>query len=262
MEKNEKEQLETFFEEPPLEDFLPNEEDERLKDRQKKRRAFITKTMAIILSFALIVTTFQIWPQLFNLPSFSFLQKSAELSRKEDIRQYKESVVTIQDQYTKGTGFNISANGMIITNHHVIDDMNPITVTFPEGKLFHATVIVSEPQVDLAVLQVAGEDLPFMTLSDPNRWKVHDPIYVIGNPLFHTQIVNEGEILDGSEGSGALLISAPIYKGNSGSPVISSNGEVIGVVYAKSTEEPIGYAIPIEKVLDILPENPLQNDSD
>ncbi len=247
-----KEQKEKHYEEPPLEDFLPNEEDEWLIERQKKRRSLVRKATAIVLSFALIITTIQIWPQLFNLSSLSFLQKSAELSQQEDIQQYKEAVVTIQDQYSKGTGFNISENGLIITNHHVIDEMNPITVTFPNGKLFHATRLVSDSNLDLAVLQVEGEDLPFMTLSKSGNWAIHDPIYVIGNPLFHTQIVNEGDILEGSLDTGFLIISAPIYKGNSGSPVISKNGDVIGVVFAKSTEEPIGYAIPIEKVLEKL----------
>ncbi len=223
------------------------------QERQKKRRSLVTKVTAIVLTFALIVTTIQIWPQLFNLSSLSFLQKSAELSQQEEIQQYKEAVVTIQDQYSKGTGFNISENGLIITNHHVIDEMNPITVTFPNGTIFHAAPLVSDSDLDLAVLQVDGKDLPFLSLSGPDQWEVHDHIYVIGNPLFHTQIANEGEILDGSQGSGVLMVSAPIYKGNSGSPVINQNGEVIGVVYAKSTEEPIGYAIPIEKVLGKLP---------
>lgn len=253
MDDDKKEQDDLPFEEPPLEDFLPNEEDEWLNERQKKRRNLITKIMAIVLSFALIITTIQIWPQLFNLSSLSFLKKSAELSQQEAIQQYKEAVVTIQDQYSKGTGFNTSENGLIITNHHVIDEMNPITVTFPNGTIFHATALVSDPDLDLAVLQVDGKDLPFLPLSRSDQWDVHDPIYVIGNPLFHTQIAIEGEILDGSQGAGVLKISAPIYKGNSGSPVINQNGEVIGVVYAKSTEEPIGYAIPIEKVLAKLP---------
>ena len=96
MDNFEKDREEDQFEEPPLEDFLPNEEDERIKERQRKRRSVITKVVAIILAFALVVSALQIWPQIFNLSSISFLQKSAELSQKEDIRQYKEAVVTIK----------------------------------------------------------------------------------------------------------------------------------------------------------------------
>ena len=253
MDNFEKDREEDQFEEPPLEDFLPNEEDEIIKERHRKRRSVITKVVAIILAFALVVSALQIWPQIFNLSSIPFLQKSAELSQKEDIRQYKEAVVTIQDQTSKGTGFNISNKGLIITNHHVIDGMNPITVTFPNGNLLEASLLVTDPDLDLAILEIEGENLPYITLSKPNKWRTEDHVYVIGNPLFHNQIVNEGQILKGSHQNEVLMLSAPIYKGNSGSPVISSSGEVIGVVFAKSLEEPIGYAIPIEKVLEKLP---------
>jgi serine protease Do len=249
----EKDQKEDLFEEPPLEDFFPNEEDERIREMQKKRRSWITKAVAIGLSFALFVSAIQIWPQIFNLSSISFLQKSADLSQQEEIQRYKEAVVTIQDQYSKGTGFTISEGGLIITNHHVVDAMNPITVTFPDGKLLEASLLVSDPHLDLAILEVEGEDLPFITLSKPDEWRIEDPIYVIGNPLFHHQIVNEGKILEGSDQKGVLVLSAPVYKGNSGSPVINKNGDVVGVVYAKSTTEAVGYAIPIEKVLEKLP---------
>ena len=253
MDDFEKDREEDRFEEPPLEDFLFNEEDEIIKERHRKRRSVITKVVAIILAFALVVSALQIWPQIFNLSSIPFLQKSAELSQKEDIRQYKEAVVTIQDQTSKGTGFNISNKGLIITNHHVVDGMNPITVTFPNGELLEASLLVSDPDIDLAILGIEGENLPYISLSQPDKWRIKDHIYVIGNPLFHNQIVNEGKILEGSHQNDVLLLSAPIYKGNSGSPVISSSGDVIGVVYAKSLKEPIGYAIPIEKVLEKLP---------
>ena len=249
----EKDQKEDQFEEPPLEDFLPNEEDERIKERQRKRRSVITKVVAIVLAFALVVSALQIWPQIFNLSSIPFLQKSAELSQQEDIQQYKEAVVTIKISHPKGTGFNISSNGLIITNHHVIDEMNPITVTFPNGRLLETSLLLSDPDLDLAILEIEGEDFPYLTLSMPDKWRTEDHVYVIGNPLFHHQIVNEGKILEGSHQNGVLMLSAPIYKGNSGSPVISSSGDVIGVVFAKSLEEPIGYAIPIEKVLEKLP---------
>ena len=87
----------------------------------------------------------------------------------------------------------------------------------------------------------------------PDMWEVDDHIYVIGNPLLHNQVANEGEILDGSLKNGILRLSAPIFKGNSGSPVINDKGMVIGVVYAITTNDQVGIAIPIEQVLEKLP---------
>ena len=210
MDNFEKDREEDQFEEPPLEDFLPNEEDEIIKERHRKRWSVITKVVAIILAFALVVSALQIWPQIFNLSSIPFLQKSAELSQKEDIRQYKEAVVTIQDQTSKGTGFNISNKGLIITNHHVIDGMNPITVTFPNGDLLEASLLVTDPDIlDLAILEIEGENLPYITLSKPDKWRTEDHVYVIGNPLFHNQIVNEGQILKGSHQNEVLNAICP-----------------------------------------------------
>ena len=240
------------FKEPEPEDFIPTEEELQLKEQVRKRKSFITKIIAILIALAMVISAIQMWPQLFNLSSLSFLQKSTELSRQEEIQNFKKAVVTIQDTNSKGTGFNISDTGLIISNHHVIDQMNPISVIFPDGKVFHATILISDDEIDLAILQVDGEDLPFLSLSKPNKWQIKDAIYVIGNPMHHTQIVNEGKILDGSHENVSLQISAPIYKGNSGSPVLLSNGDVVGVVYAKSTENSIGYAIPVEKVLELL----------
>ena len=244
-------QNENQFEDPALEDFYPSEEELQLKKQMRKRKSIIMRIIAICLSLAMFISAIQMWPQLFNLSSLSFLQKSTELSKQGDIQAYKEAVVTIQDMHSKGTGFNISETGLIVTNYHVIDEMNPITVVFPDGEIFHATLLDFDDLLDAAILKVEGKDLPFLSLSKPDVWRTGDPVYVIGNPMLHNQIVNEGKILEGSKSDGNLLISAPIYKGNSGSPVISSNGNVVGVVYAKSTTESIGYAIPIEKVLEL-----------
>lgn len=241
-------------EEPPLEDFLPNEEDERVREQQKRRNTIAKRIITIGVAIALLVSLLQIWPQVFNLSSINFLHKSAELSKQEEIQKYKEAVVTVQDQHSKGTGFNINKNGLIITNDHVIDDMYPITVTFPNGEIFQASILQSNPDLDLAFLHIEGENLPALSLSETGNWSISDQIYVIGNPLLHNQIAMDGEILEGSDKNGVLLLSAPIYKGNSGSPVIDSKGNVIGVVFALSTKDQTGLAIPIEKVLEHLPE--------
>ncbi|EKN70781.1 serine protease [Schinkia azotoformans] len=253
MDRQDRNENEEHFDEPSLEDFLPNEEDKIVKARQMKRQSVIRKFITAILVIALLISLNQVWPRVINFSSIKFLQKSSELSKQDDIKEYKEAVVTIQDQYTKGTGFNISETGLIVTNKHVVEDMHPITVIFPNGEWKTADIISVETDIDLAFLKIKGEQLPYMSLSEPDAWQVQDHIYVIGNPLFHNQIVNEGNILQGSEKNGVIRLSAPIYKGNSGSPVISSEtGKVIGVVYAKSMTEDVGYAIPIEQVLEKL----------
>ncbi|MFO1444855.1 trypsin-like peptidase domain-containing protein [Bacillus sp. Bva_UNVM-123] len=252
MYQHEDKENEDHFDEPSLEDFLPNEDDRILQEKQSERRAFIRKVIAIWLVFAMFISIIQIWPQIFNLSSIKFLQKSAELSEQENILKYKEAVVTIQDQYSKGTGFNISENGVIITNKHVVENMHPITITFPNGKIYKASIIQMDPEIDLAFLKIQGEKLPFLPLSAPDIWQVGDHIVVIGNPLLHNQIANEGEILEGSKKNGVIRLSSPIYKGNSGSPIINQAGQVIGVVYAISTNDQAGIAIPIEQVLEKL----------
>jgi serine protease Do len=254
MHHHDKDENEDLFEEPSLEDFLLNEEDEWLKAKQKKRNAIIKRSITFVVAIALLVSLLQIWPQVFNLSSINFLNKSAELSKQENIQVYKEAVVTVSDQHSKGTGFNISKHGLIITNYHVVENMYPITVTFPNGEIFQASILQSNPDLDLAFLHIKAENLSALRLSGPNNWNISDQIYVIGNPLLHNQIAMDGEVLEGSDQNGDLLLSAPIYKGNSGSPVINSDGNVIGVVFAISTKDQIGLAIPIEKVLEHLPE--------
>lgn len=238
---------------PSPEDFLEEEivEDEIEKKHSRKKWIKITATViAIMLAFQII----GVFLSTYSLDAIRFLQTSYRLSQQNDIQEYKQAVVTIQGERSRGTGFNISADGLIITNHHVIENQNQIMVGFYEGELFEGEVISSYPEIDIAFLKVNGTDLPNLRLST-NDGAVDDRIYVIGNPLSWTQIANEGEILDTSQ---LTIISAPIYRGNSGSPVINSDGEVVAVVFAKrrTTQyggKSVGLAVPIEIVREYLP---------
>ncbi|WP_345290245.1 serine protease, partial [Streptomyces gulbargensis] len=145
---------------PTWEDFRPNEEDKLIREKMNKRTSFIQKVVGFSVAFALLVSLIQIWPALFNMNSISFLQESKELSKQEEIQAYKEAVVLIQDGHSKGTGFVITENGLIVTNRHVVDGMFPITVTFPHGERFIAELIYTDPDVDLAFIKVEGEALP------------------------------------------------------------------------------------------------------
>ncbi|MDE5412750.1 S1C family serine protease [Alkalihalobacterium chitinilyticum] len=260
MNDKEKENIEEHqYEEPSPEDFLFEEDEEDLDrvEKQKKRKVFIIKTVAIGVSFLLVLNVLGVWLNMFNLNALQFLRTSNELSKQEDIQLYKEAVVTIQGNSSRGTGFAVSPDGMIITNHHVVDGKGQLVVSFPNGDLYEGTVINSNEDLDLAFVSVPANDVPHLTL-DENSGSIGDPIYVIGNPLMHSQIVTDGEIVENEDRLHVLKISAPIYSGNSGSPVINEDGKVIGVVYARTIprllddKNSVGLAIPIQYVNDEL----------
>ncbi|MCA1029766.1 serine protease [Bacillus timonensis] len=238
------------YEEPSLEDFLPNDED--YSSHHNKSKKILTRIIVFLLVIGLLSSVLGVWVRVFNLTSIDFLQRSSRLSQEEKIQEYKESVVTIQDAYRKGTGFNIHPNGIIVTNHHVIEEMRNITVSFLSGQLYKATVLEDFPNIDIAILEIDGEELPFLPLQLEDIPSLGEEIYVIGNPLIYSRIAIDGEIVEITNRT--MKITGPIEKGNSGSPVINEEGSVIGVVYAKTIpsvgtgEASNGLAVPISSI--------------
>ena len=249
------------YEEQSLEDFLMEEEDSEAIVKRKKRKSFFMKIIAISIAFFLVVNVFAFAFQSFSLDAINFLKTSYRLSQNETIQHWKEAVVVIQGEHSRGTGFSIGQEGLIVTNRHVIEGQQMIAVSFPGGELFEGKVVASYVDVDLAFIQISGADeMPILPLSE-NVANIGDKIYVIGNPLKFTQIVNEGVILDNYFQEELVSISAPIYRGNSGSPVINEDGQVVAVVFAKSVpglrsnDKPVGLAVRIEDVWSRLPKN-------
>jgi serine protease Do len=234
-----------------------DEEWEEEKRKQSNIKKWVVRIIAITLAIALFANVLAIWPKVINIPAIQFLKISGELLQNENIQNYKKSIVVIQANNSKGTGFNIDPTGTIVTNHHVIDDGGNITVRFPDGRVFRAEVLTSDSDKDLAVLQIRDEglDLPTLTLAEEKTWNKQDHIYFIGNPLFYAYIANEGRIMDTTllkdRELEAMVIDAPIYKGNSGSPVIDKEGNVIAVIFATTQygvgqqTSKVGLAIPI-----------------
>ncbi|MGD6775108.1 S1C family serine protease [Sutcliffiella horikoshii] len=254
MKKGENDELEEF-EEPSLEDFQITEEELAAKARKKQKRQKTIKYITFFIILTLLVNIWGIVPRIINIPSIQFLLKSNELSKDSHIQAWKEAIVTINGSGRKGTGFVIDPAGLIVTNFHVIDKMKEIQVSFSNGEIYSAEVLKENPENDIALLKVAAQkkDLSSLPLSDqkiePNR-----PIYIIGNPLAHTFIVNEGtsgEMVRSSLLSEVLIIDVPVHSGNSGSPVLTEDGLVIGVVYATSKENK-GLAIPAKQILELL----------
>ena len=250
------------FEEPALEDFFRVEDDPH-KERRKKWRTVFIRSVAGMIALVFLINGLATWVPVFNLPAFEFVKTSIKLSQRDEIQQYKKAVVSIEGSNKKGTGFNILDDGYLITNFHVIEDMNPIVVYFSDGQVFNATLEKGYPELDIAFLDIKGKNLPTLSLGSVEKWQEGDAVYVIGNPLGFYQIANQGKLIGLKRVTNidvpVLAITAPVYRGNSGSPVINENGKVVAVVFASSipsvkrAEKPEGFAIPIEEVISRLP---------
>ncbi|SDN56496.1 Trypsin-like peptidase domain-containing protein [Psychrobacillus sp. OK028] len=223
------------------------------KTRPNPKRPF-PRWIFWTMAFVLFVNTFAMIFQIYSIPAIEFIKTSARLSAQENIAQYKEAVVVVLTDDSKGTGFSISSEGRVLTNYHVVEDNDSVIVGFPEAGRFKADVIQTYPSIDLAVLQVHEEELPYLELSENPSYEYGEPITFIGNPLKFTGIANEGTLIATHQLSDwdvpVMMMEAPVYRGNSGSPVLDKDGQVIGVVFATLDHEEhgkVGLFVPIEE---------------
>lgn len=169
---------------------------------------------------------------------------------------------------SSGTGFIISNDGYIVSNYHVISGATKLTVMLPDGQEYEATVVGYDESNDISVLKVEAEELPYVKFGSSDALVVGDRVAAIGNPLGElTSTLTVGYIsaidrrvnTDGTSMS-MLQTDAAINSGNSGGPLFNMKGEVIGITTAKysgtsnsgATIEGIGFAIPVDDVLDLI----------
>ncbi len=136
-----------------------------------------------------------------------------------------------------GSGVIVSADGMILTNYHVINGAEKITVQTTDNKSLIAKVIGTDQPSDLAVIKIEGESLPFLSLGNSDNVRIGDIVLAIGNPLGIGQTVTAGIISAKGRRTGLsdgsfedfLQTDAPINRGNSGGALVNLNGELIGI---------------------------------
>ncbi|MBF0414339.1 MAG: DegQ family serine endoprotease [Magnetococcales bacterium] len=155
-----------------------------------------------------------------------------------------------------GSGFVIDPEGFILTNHHVVDGSDKITVRFPDEREFPAKIIGSDSKTDLALIRIeTGEKLPVVTLGDSNASEVGAWVMAIGNPFGLDATVTvgiisaKGRIIGSGPYDDFIQTDAAINPGNSGGPLFDMQGKVVGIntaIFSRSGGNMgIGFAIPI-----------------
>lgn len=169
--------------------------------------------------------------------------------------------------YSQSSGFIVSEDGYIFTNHHCVADMDKITVSLYDGKEYAATVIGSDDRTEVAVIKIEDE-MPFKKaiLGDSDKTKVGQYAVAIGNPIGFEYSMSIGfvsglerEVDSQNFRYKMIQIDTPLNSGNSGGPLFNSDGEVIGINTMKSSSyvsniEGIGFAIPINIAKNIADE--------
>jgi serine protease Do len=163
----------------------------------------------------------------------------------------------------RGSGFIIDANGTIVTNNHVVKDAKSVTVTLDDGTTLPAKIVGRDPRTDIAVLHVdAGHKLPYIQLGNSRDVKPGEWVIAMGNPFGLGGTVTEGIVSAVSRNIGAgpydqfIQVDAPINEGNSGGPLFTQDGKVIGmntaILSPSGGSVGIGFAIPSDTIRTVV----------
>jgi len=168
-------------------------------------------------------------------------------------------------QQSGGSGVLISADGYLLTNYHVVEGSDKVTVTLNDERDFEAETVGFDEETDVALLKIEGSDLPAAKLGDSDALRPGDWVVAIGNPLVYNHTVTAGVVsakgrrLSSSSLDDFIQTDAAINFGNSGGPLVNTRSEVVGINTAITRSDPygravegIGFAIPINLVKEQL----------
>jgi serine protease Do len=216
-------------------------------------------------------------PAVSGLPATSPAQEMGTLTIPEVITKVKPSVVSINVEITAydffnrpvkeegaGSGWIIDSDGYIVTNNHVVQDADNVTVTLDDGRIFQAESVKTDALTDLAVVKIDATGLPAVSVGDSSELQIGDSVIAIGNSLGQGISATAGIVsvtdvsLDTSSGQtllGLIQTDAAINPGNSGGPLVNMEGEVIGINSLKVSQvgvEGMGYAISINEAAPVI----------
>jgi hypothetical protein len=176
-------------------------------------------------------------------------QSTTKLSVKEVMQRESPAIVSIYNLDARGevrstgTGFIVMAEGVVITNYHVIEGAHNAQVKLKNGEVYDKVRVLDyDKRRDIAVLQVRATDLPMVMLGESTEAEIGDAVLTIGNPKGLEHTVSTGIIsarrtdVKGLDGTMVFQMTAPISPGSSGGPLYNSRGEVIGITTAQFKE--------------------------
>ncbi len=173
--------------------------------------------------------------------------------RPDEPREYKNQSL--------GSGFIISANGYILTNAHVVDGADEVTVKLTDKREFKAKVLGADKRTDVALIKIEATKLPFTRLGDPEKLKVGEWVVAIGSPFGFENTVTAGIVsakgrsLTQENFVPFIQTDVPINPGNSGGPLFNMKGEVVGInsqIYSRSGGfMGLSFAIPIDLAMEV-----------
>ncbi|SCD19435.1 periplasmic serine protease [Proteiniphilum saccharofermentans] len=161
-----------------------------------------------------------------------------------------------REQVGYGSGVIISKDGYIITNNHVVDKANEVSVTLNDNREFKAKVVGTDRMSDIALLKIDGDDFPYLTFGNSDALKVGEWVLAVGNPFNLTSTVtagivsakNRGNVMGGGLGIQSFIqIDAAVNPGNSGGALVNTRGELVGIntaIYSQ-TGNFAGYAFAV-----------------
>ena len=171
---------------------------------------------------------------------------------------FKDRVVP---QKGAGSGFIIDTKGHILTNNHVVKDVDEIKVALKDGRKLNGTVIGTDATLDLAIIKVDAKNLPALTLGNSDKIRPGEWVIAIGNPYGFANTVTTGIIsatgrtLKDLGKKNLIQTDTPINPGNSGGPLLDLKGEVIGInVAIVARAQSIGFAIPVNSAKEVIDE--------
>jgi len=161
----------------------------------------------------------------------------------------------------QGSGFIVSADGLILTNAHVVKDAKEVTVRLADRREYAAKVLGVDSATDIAVLRIQAQGLPTVRLGDPRQLQVGDPVLAIGAPFGLEQTATAGIVsakgrsLPGDAAVPFIQTDAAVNPGNSGGPLFDSAGNVVGInsqIYSRSGGyQGLSFAIPVDVAMRV-----------